>query len=424
MLVGLAPINPPNAVDAVEFPSLEETCVTILSHNVRDKAAQERQWRMVPGATGPIPTPQAMKSNAQVDDDDAHIPLQTSQVCPMFASIVTQKAVHQHQHVTHTGAQARAIQGRSKAGHLKPTSADQPLNVTYATVIQHSGLPDKEAEHALHTKPTHFLVQAAQRALDHLSHYPLKILNGCWSQNYDQTRNFSYTLAGSIPACDLLAIKTQLCKPFQGSPTDLVLASGWSWAQLRNVPMVNKHSNVWTAEDLYHSIANPCFSDALICVPPHWQGTPLTSGKDFTTVFVAYIDNSMEITQCAMLEGISMFGAQVKFIHCGDIPTLVQCGCCHMLDHHVTLAKCKISRDKVKCYRCRGAHDGQDHNYECPHKHQVPGKCDCSLKCLLCGTTGHHCHSPKCPKQGAIGVPKLTTPALADKPGWNVTDEC
>jgi hypothetical protein len=223
-------------------------------------------------------------------------------------------------------------------------------------------------------------------------------------------------LAGVIPPTDLLAIKMQLCKPFLGVPTDLVPTSGWSWAQLQNVPTVNQHGLVWMPEDLYASlIANPCFVDTLICVPPHWQGNPAMSGKAYSTVFVAYIDDSMTITQHATLKGISMFGAQVKFIHCSDSLTLVQCGRCHMLDHHATSAKCRLPKDMIKCYRCRGQHDGCDHDYKCPKRHRVPGKCDCRLKCMLCRDMGHHCHSPKCPKHSNITVPHLVMPEDADK---------
>jgi hypothetical protein len=279
-----------------------------------------------------------------------------------------------------------------------------------------------EDERALWAKPPHFLIQAAQRVLDRLSRFPVKILHGNWSQNYDQTCNFSYVLAGVISARDLLALKTQLCEPFQGSPTDLVPACGWSWAQLQNVPTVNKEGNVWTPEDLYNTfIANPCFKDALICAPPHWQGNPITLGKDASTVFIAYINNSNIITQQATNDGVYMFGAQVAFIHCGDSPTLIQCSRCHMLRHYATSERCKAPKNLIKCYRCGAAHDGRKHDYKCLKKHAVPGKCDCRLKCLLCGDMSHHCRSLKCLKRGPgpSGISKLPEPARTDESKGN-----
>jgi hypothetical protein len=394
----------PEPVDAAMFPSIEETRLAIpsrrIKHNMENKAAKEKQRRSVPGATGPIPTPLPAPHATRVDDDDGHITLRTSRVRPMFVSIITQKAMDQHQTATTTGNQAHAIQGRSKSGKMACASPPDE-SVTHATDIRHGGLSDAEAERTLHAKPAHFLVQAAQRALDRLSRSPPRILHGNWSQNYDQTCNFSYILSGCISPHELLKYKAQLCEPFSGSPMDLVPAHGWSWAQLRNVPTVDENGFVWSAEDLFHTFtANPCFLEALICAPPHWQGNPILSGKDLSTVFVAYIDDGNIISQCATKEGVYMFGRQISFIHCGDSPTLVQCSRCHMLGHYATSARCKAPINTIKCFRCGAAHDGRQHDYECTKTHKVLGKCDCILKCLLCGGTDHHCCSQKCPKRG------------------------
>jgi hypothetical protein len=213
-----AAISPTLAVDAVEFPLIEETRLAIPSHrikrNMENKAAKDRQWRQVPGATGPSHTPQDMPDITCVDGDDGHIPLRSSRIRPLFASIATQKVVMQHQKATTTGNQARAVQGRSKSGQRQAIPPNEQ-SVTYATVIRHGGLPNAEAERALHAKPPHFLVQVAQHALDRLLRFPTKILHGNWSTNYDQTHNFSYVLVGLISARDLIALESQLCEPFQ-----------------------------------------------------------------------------------------------------------------------------------------------------------------------------------------------------------------
>jgi hypothetical protein len=371
------PVNSSEPVDAVMFPSLEETRLAIPSHRVKrnaeNKAAREKQRSSVPGATGPTPTPLPAPHAARIDDDDGHIPLRTSRVRPMFASVATQKAMKDHQTATTTGNQARAVQGRSKSGHAKSVPSTEE-SVTHATIIRHGGLPDAEAERALHAKPPHFLVQAAQRALDRLSRQAPRILHGSWSMNYDQTRNFSLVLSGLIPPRELLKYKTQLCEPFLGAETDLVPARGWSWAQLHNVPTVDEDGLVWSPKDLFHTfIANPCFAEALICAPPHWQGNPVFSRKDASTVFVAYIDEGNLISQRASKEGVYMFGRQVAFIHCGDSPTLVQCSRCHMLGHYATSTRCQAPVNSIKCYRCGAAHDGRQHDYECTKNHKVPG---------------------------------------------------
>jgi hypothetical protein len=147
---------------------------------------------------------------------------------------------------------------------------------------------------------------------------------------------------------------------------------------------------------------------------PHWQGSPITSGKDASTVFIVYINEGNLITQRATNEGVYMFSAQVTFIHCGDSPTLIQCSRCHMLSHYTTSSRCADLINTIKCFRCGGPHDGCQHDYECPQKHAIPGKCDCKLKCLLCGGLDHHCCSQKCPWQGPgpSGINKL--PALTE----------
>jgi hypothetical protein len=421
MLEAPCDIPPPRITDATVFPSLEEAHLAIPSHHVKrnaeNKAVRDRQHQQVPGATGPIPTTLPAAVTARVEDDDGHIPLRSSRVRPMFASIVTQKAMDQHQSATITGNQACAVQGRSKSGKVKVTQTDDE-SVTHTTVIRHGGLPDAEAERVLHAKPTHFLVQAAQRALDRLSRFPPRILHGNWSTNYDQTHNFSYVLAGIISPHDLLSFKKQLCEPFLGSHMDLIPVRSWSWAQLRNIPTVNEEGFVWSAEDLFHTFtANPCFSDALICTPPHWQGNPVFSGKAASTVLVAYIDEGHFISQRASKEGVYMFGRQVKFIHCGDSPTLIQCSQCHMLGHYVTSERCKAPLNSIRCSQCGGPHDGRKHDYECLRKHKTPGKCDCKLKCLLCDSLDHHCRSQKCPKRGPgpSGIAKLPAHPRTDE---------
>jgi quinol monooxygenase YgiN len=413
MLEDPRPVPSLEPVDAAMFPSLEETRLAIPScrvkRNAENKAAREEQRRSVPGATGPTPTPLPAPHVARIDDDNGHIPLRTSRVRPMFASVATQKAMKDHQTATTTGNQARAVQGRSKSGQAKSVPSTEE-SVTHATIIRHGGLPDAEAERALCAKPTHFLVQAAQRALDRLLRQSPRILHGSWSLNYDQTRNFSLVLSGHIPARELLKYKTQLCEPFLGAETDLVPARGWSWAQLRNVPTVDEDGLVWSPKDLFHTfITNPCFAEALICAPPHWQGNPIFSGKEASTVFVAYIDEGNLISQRASKEGVYMFGRQVAFIHCGDSPTLVQCSRCHMLGHYATSTRCQAPVNSIKCYCCGAAHNGRQHDYECTKNHKVPGKCDCVLKCLLCGDKNHHCRSQKCPKRGPgpSGIAKL-----------------
>jgi hypothetical protein len=72
-----------------------------------------------------------------------------------------------------------------------------------------------------------------------------------------------------------------------------------------------------------NSLQIPCFQDALICIAPHWQGNPLNNDKVVSTVLAAIIDDDNSMCQNALTHGVRMFGAQVKFLRCGDNPSLL-----------------------------------------------------------------------------------------------------
>ncbi|KAN0138731.1 hypothetical protein V8E53_003719 [Lactarius tabidus] len=380
--------------DDVEFPALESTSRgTRRRRNAAATITQQR--RNIPGATGP---------------DDGHIQItnNNSRIKPLFANIITREAVSQQQNIQTSAAQARRAQGRKPSGNQGARKAPSDGNMTEVTVIRFGGLEDKEEERKFRARNPVEIIQSVQRDLARQAKNPPAVLSGRWSTTADTTGNFVYTIAGIIPPRDLMSLKSYLCRPFKGR-TELVPTKGWTWIQLRMVPTEDLDGCVWGPDDLLNQfIANPCFQDALICIAPHWQGNPLNNDKEKSTVLVAIIDEDNAICQNALTHGVRMFGAQVKFLRCGDNPTLLQCARCHLLGHYASSSKCKMPKNGVKCYRCGGNHDGRDHDYECNAKsHKILGKCDCPLKCLLCKKTDHHARSRKCLKRGDFNPPRL-----------------
>ena len=127
-----------------------------------------------------------------------------------------------------------------------------------------------------------------------------------------------------------------------------------------------------------------------------------------------------------------MFGRQVQFVHCGDKAIIVQCSRCHSMEHFAR--KCPVPEGEVRCPKCAGNHTMKEHDYECPGRHRVPGKCDCVFKCILCNQPGHHARSKTCPRRHDIvnaqaGAPppqrrtKKPNPKPATKPKARVDDE-
>ncbi|KAN0138734.1 hypothetical protein V8E53_003722 [Lactarius tabidus] len=399
----------PPSLDDEEFPALQQEIAPSTSRKKRARGVVLRQWRNVPGALGP--TDQNVSAPLPGRNrDDGHIPTTShqSRIKPLFANVITQTAVAQQQQVKRSADQAHAVQGRQPAGNQGPRPSLQDTNLTEVTVIRFGGLEDEEEERKFRARNPIQIVQSVQRDLARRSKNPPAVLSGRWSQSVGLTGNFVYTLGGVIPPCDIMALKPILCAPFSGR-TEVVPTKGWTWIQLCQVPTEDDEHCIWGLDDLLGAFRqNPCFQDTLICVQPHWQGNPLTSDKAFSTVLVAIIDDDNSACQAALTHGVCMFRAQVKFLRCGDNPTLQQCRRCHQLGHYSNSPRCKLPKGAVKCYRCGGNHDGRDHDYECNAcTHKVVGKCDCALKCLLCKKVGHNARSRSCLKRGDFQPPRL-----------------
>jgi hypothetical protein len=143
-------------------------------------------------------------------------------------------------------------------------------------------------------------------------------------------------------------------------------------------------------------------------VPPHFQGNPANFKLATATVIAAISDVDNSQCQHATLEGVCMFGRQVKFVCVGENPSLVQCSRCHKIGHYFSSLKCRVKPDTHRCFRCGGNHHSDNHDFECTKTHMVQGVCNCPAKCILCKGSGHNARSKKCPCRGDFVPPRLT----------------
>ena len=374
------------------------------------------------------------KANAKVPGAAPAPAKPASRIAPTFVQVTTAQMLRQQDAAKGFRVAASKAQHRKESGMPRRGNALSQTGTTEVTVIRFGGLENRDEESSLLRQHPSSFVEAAQRALNRLSkHAPPTILKGRWSSTSEKTGNFVYTLSGTYPPDIIDSIKAPLCSPFKG-PSTLVPANGWTWAQLRQVPNKDEEMSVtYNADDLMRALtANPCFQSVFIPVPPSWIGNPENFSSPTASVSFAYVEQDKAITQRATLEGVCMFGRQVQFVHCGDKAIIVQCSRCHSMEHFAR--KCPVPEGEVRCPKCNGNHTMKDHDYECPGRHRVPGKCDCVFKCILCNQPGHHARSKACPRRHDIvnaqaGAPlpprrtKKSNPKPATKPKARVDDE-
>ncbi|KAH9017288.1 hypothetical protein EDB85DRAFT_2155294 [Lactarius pseudohatsudake] len=323
-------------------------------------------------------------------------------------NIVTAKGAQQNA-ASKVSAKANAgAQGRNASGTLKrnPISPSPPdRTITRLVVIRNGGLADEDEERKLRTTNPGYIVSAVRTEIERKTSNPLKLLGGRWSREVAKTGNFVYHIAGRVPMSTILPFSTHLLHPFPGAT--LVPASGWCWAQLRDVPTSDKDDYIHEEDTLLAELRlNPVFAKVPIVQAPHWAQDPFTISANNSTVVFAYIDEDKSITQAAISGGVSMFSYGVKFVFAGDSPRPKQCGRCFEMGHNSNDPTCKWT-GKNRCLRCGSDHHMDDHTFHCKGSHSVAGKCDCKFKCLLCGKLGHNARAWRgCTSRGDFPPPR------------------
>ncbi|KAH9016989.1 hypothetical protein EDB85DRAFT_2155520 [Lactarius pseudohatsudake] len=319
--------------------------------------------------------------------------------------IVPDKVMARHAAETSQAAQAQKWTnvGRAKGGGA---SAPAQALTTEVVVIRKGGFADTRREEALRARNPRDIVMEVRTEVERQCRNPIKVLSGRWSTTYQRTGNFVYTLAGEVSLPAILSYKQWLCGPFPDA--DIAPTAGWTWSHLRGVPTTDEDGSKYDKAALLKEVrSNAMFEEAVYTAAPSWQIPPEKHMAERAMVIVAYVDPTGEISKHALADGVFMFGSPVKFVVLGDKPALIQCGRCHLLGHNKNSLLCKVPRTAVRCFHCGGSHDSTRHGFECKGQHKVAGRCDCAVKCILCGKQGHHARSRACPKRGDFAPPKL-----------------
>ena len=321
---------------------------------------------------------------------------------------ITEKSVRQQASTAKRATAAASAQGRTPVGNPRQGAHLPNTTQTEVTMVRHGGFEDREREKALRMRAPQSIVLDVRTALEKDMESPIKVLGGRWSSAVEKTGNFTFVLAGDVGEDAINAAKLYLCGPFPGA--EVIPNAGWVWVQLRGVTTTDSDGNLWDQQDLLgETRQNPVFEQAALCFDPYWQVPPHKIQTETSTVMLAFRDVTGETVRWAQEKGVYMFGRRIKFVVCGDHPSVIQCGRCHELGHHTNSPICRTPKTATRCYFCGGAHDAKAHSFHCKGPHEVSGICDCRLKCIVCGKFGHHARGRGCPKRGEFAPPRLAT---------------
>lgn len=374
-------------------------------------------------ATRQPDAPVSEVSPPRVDDDNAFPPLAptsgwtksrpkiTFAQASSAAHHITQSAAHARQPAKTSAQHTQQATGATYTGRPKGGVSRTPTapNTTELTVLHDGGFDDEQQEIEFRARHKADIVREMQRLFTTKLAKPPKILEGCFTRTVANSGNFVLVLSGLF-ANSVIKSFTSLVQTVFGPKSTLCPIQGFTWMQIRDVPVRN-NDGVATCDILLEElIANQDFTTAWITVPPHFQVDPDNARRGRATVLFAFMDDDRKLAERTALNGLCMFGERAKVVISGSKPSLVQCGRCFALTHRSN--RCQLAKKgHFKCVRCSGPHHTYHHDSYCKAKtHKQAEVCDCKPKCLLCKQSGHDAVSRSCPMRGDFGPPKLILP--------------
>ena len=365
-------------------------------------------------------------SPPRIDDNDAFPPLDSaprwSRPKVTFAQAtsaarhITQSAAHAQRSAKAKVLQVQKATNTTYTGRPRgqPSNVVHRPNTTEITVLRDSGFDDEAQEATFRARHKADIVREIQRLFTSKLAKPPKILEGRFTRSVANTGNFVLVLSGLLAGHVILSL-TSLIQSVFGPKSSLCPVQGFTWMQIRDVPV--RDENGVALSDALHAelVANPPFDTAWISVYPHYQVDPDSTDRDRATVLFAFVDDDKKLAERTALAGLCMFGERAKVVISGNKPSLIQCGRCFGVTHRSN--RCPLLKDgKFKCVRCTGPHHSFDHDRLCKAKtHTNAEVCDCKPKCRLCNQVGHDAVSRRCPMRGDFGPPKLVLPPNLDQ---------
>ena len=276
-------------------------------------------------------------------------------------------------------------------------SSNPPPTITEVTVLRSGGLLDAQQETQIRNRAADAIVREVRLKMAKATANPIRLRAGRWSISPRSKGNFVYSFDGNVPFDIIKSYEHLLLSPLGGTG-ELCPSMGWTRFLANGVPVWDEDETAFSPSVLLEEVrALPGLRKVFFAMQPRWLIHTDRIHTPYSSVTFAISDPDGSISATLTNNRAALFGKEVTIRKWIDKPAFIQCSRCHALGHNKASRVCTLSKESVRCYKCGGSHNSEEHDIRCPKKHSVAGICDCRRICLNCHNPGHDCKDPRCP---------------------------
>ena len=276
-------------------------------------------------------------------------------------------------------------------------SGNPPPTITEVTVLRAGGLLDAQQETQLRNRAADAIVREVRLKMAKAMANPIRLRAGRWSINPRSRGNFVFSFDGNVPFDVIKSYEHLLLSPLGGTG-ELCPSMGWTRFLANGVPAWDDDDLPFNPSALLEEVRTlPGLKKVFFAMQPRWLTHTDRIHTPYSSVTFAISDPDGSISTTLTSNRAALFGKEVTIRKWIDKPAFIQCSRCHALGHNKASRVCTLSKESVRCFKCGGAHNSEEHDKRCPKKHSVAGICDCKRTCLNCHNPGHDCKDPRCP---------------------------